>query len=61
MRPCQRQHYNRKKDSYRREIKKANIAIDAQRKRILCFQGLIKQLEVAMVESVRKQVHDDDD
>lgn len=58
MRPCQQDHFNNKKQNYRNlivgarraldfAISKSNQkAIDEQRKRIECFQGLIKQLDL---------------
>lgn len=51
MRPCQRKHYEHKKQSYRDSINKARITIEEQQKRIKCFQGLIAQLTLAMKET----------
>jgi len=51
MRPCQKEHFNRKKDSYRKKINDCKAAIDEQNKRIACFQGLIKQLDHVLKEN----------
>lgn len=53
MRSCQKQHFIQKIDSYQNSINKCGIAIEDQRKRISCFQGLINQL--------REVLKDDDD
>lgn len=48
MRPCQREHYLRKLDSYQEHIDKSLITIEEQKKRIGCFQGLINQLKATL-------------
>ncbi len=63
MRPCQKRHFLRKRIAYEASIEMANRkitdirnanvdqkAIDEQRKRIACFQGLIRQLDLMLDE-----------
>lgn len=49
MRPCQKEHYLRKLDSYQEKINQSLITIEEQKKRIECFQGLINQLKSVLL------------
>ena len=44
MRTCQKEHFMKKLDGYQKSIDNCNITIEDQKKRIMCFQGLINQL-----------------
>lgn len=52
----------KKIDSYKRQIKTAELTVEDQKRRIECFQGLIAQAEASLLDAVRKgNLHDDDD
>lgn len=59
MRPCQKQHFLRKIDSYQESIDKCTINIEDQRKRINCFQGLINQLRAVVEDAENGKAQSD--
>ncbi len=54
MSPCQKQRFEQKMKSYELKIKECEKAIAEQKKRIMCFQGLIAQLKATISDSEKE-------